>query len=85
MNSLQELERREIHAKVVADATYDLFEKSMGGKTFADVLRTKEEAKNALGALKRFHVYMRAEKRIENACGCTLEGRTHVAGLRWKW
>ena len=79
---MKELEKRDFHAQVVADATFYLSAKGAGGKTVQDVLATKEKATKVHLEVNQFAEHVRREKSIEKyTWGCRLEGGKHIAGL----
>lgn len=80
--TMKELEKRDFHAQVIADATFYLSSRGAGGKTVQDVLSTKEQAVKVRLELNQFAEHVRREKSIEKyTWGCRLEGGKHVAGL----
>jgi hypothetical protein len=80
--TLKEMERRDFHAQVVADATFYLSAKSAAGKTVEDVLRTKGEAAKTRLELKNYAAHVRREQKIEKyTWGCSMEYGKHVTGL----
>jgi hypothetical protein len=80
--ALRELEKRDLHAQVVADATFYLSAKGAGGKTVQDFLSTKEQAAKVRKELNQFAQHVRLERKIAKyTWGCTwIEGK-HITGM----